>query len=99
LHYAFYSSVVRVSHYKFCQDYVVNSILFIYYNMRTLIRQSKGDYMKNIELFNRANKDNDLKLKEKLRNDFILWCTANVRNGLNPKSITDWHNEDVKWVQ
>ena len=55
--------------------------------------------MKNIELFNRANKDNDLKLKEKLRNDFILWCTANVRNGLNPKSITDWHNEDVKWVQ
>jgi hypothetical protein len=36
----------RVSHYKFCQNYVVNSILFLYYNIRTLIRQSKGDYMK-----------------------------------------------------
>ena len=53
--------------------------------------------MKNKELFDRANKDNDLKLQAKLRSDFREWCRLNGRTPLNPQSIIDWWAEEVKW--
>ena len=55
------------------------------------------DKMKNKELFDRANAERDLKLQAKLRNDFAEWCKRNGRTLLNPRSLQDWWNEDVKW--
>ena len=53
--------------------------------------------MKNKELFDKANEDNDLELKEKLRNDFMIWCKENKRTAQSPLALTDWWNETVKW--
>lgn len=53
--------------------------------------------MKNKELFDRANKDKDLKLQDKLRNDYGKWCKKNHRTPLDTKSTVDWWNEEVKW--
>ena len=53
--------------------------------------------MKNKELFDRANADRDLQLQSKLRNDFAEWCKQNGQTPLNPCSLQDWWNEDVKW--
>ena len=53
--------------------------------------------MKNKELFDRANADGDKELQAKLRNDFAEWCKQNGRTPLNPQSVQDWWNEDVKW--
>lgn len=51
--------------------------------------------MKNKELFDRANKNMDLKLQEKLRNDFEIWCKINGRTVLNPQSTIEWWGEEV----
>lgn len=53
--------------------------------------------MKNKELFDRANRDKDLELQKKLRNDFERWCLSNGRTPMNPISLNDWWNDEVAW--
>lgn len=53
--------------------------------------------MKNKELFERSNKDSDLELQAKLRNDYEVWCKNNGRTTLNQQSTIDWLNEEVNW--
>lgn len=52
--------------------------------------------MKNKELFDRANFDDDMNLKSKLREDFLDWCKKNGRTPLNPASINDWWKEEAR---
>lgn len=52
--------------------------------------------MKNKELFDRANFDDDMNLKSKLREDFFDWCKKNGRTPLNPFSINDWWKEEER---
>lgn len=51
--------------------------------------------MKNRELFDKANADNDLNIKEKLRNDYADWCKKNGRTKINAQSTIDFLEEDV----
>jgi uncharacterized protein YcsI (UPF0317 family) len=53
----------------------------------------------NYDLFERANAQNDIALKEKLRNDFLAWCKKNNKPILSPMSTQEWWAIDMHSVR
>jgi len=54
--------------------------------------------MKNKELFERANKDNDFELKATLRHAYREWCEVNGKMPFAIESNSVWWDEEVTSV-
>lgn len=55
--------------------------------------------MKYKELFDHANGQSDIVLKEKLRKYFKQWCEKNERTPMSCQSIEDFWNEEAPSIE